>query len=748
MSVTLSPLAGAGWQFFDNNGIPLSGGLLYSYASGTSTQLATYTTISGNVANSNPIVLDSSGRPPQEIWITTGYGYKFVLQNSSGAQIWSYDNIPSNSPSPFANDASNIAYEQGYTVNAGFFVVGRSYLITSVGTTNFVSIGASANTVGIYFTATGVGSGTGTAQLSRTVQAKFQDSISVKDFGAVGDGSTDDTNAILSAISAMPSNGANLLFPQGTYIVNSNYVNGLKFNGFTNFSINGYGATIKVANGAAVTTNHEVMFFINCSYGTINGLIIDGNRANRTPAETASHCLSITDYCSQIIVNDVICKNSTTDGFFISTTVVGTQASYPTDIVLNNCIADNAYRNGLSVIGSLRLSVLGGEYKNTNGTSPQNGIDVEPDSVYTYGNQYLVVDGARLFNNTGTGITVTGINVPSVNSNVLITNVVGSNNTSAFIKIASCNNPTIRNVICENHSTATRGLIDVGLNGASVTNPIIDGVDFKTITATTTSGAYCLFMDVSPSGDITGIPSVNNINFEAISCPAIYSNGQVFLNNIYASYCVDSAITLNGNYSVLNNATIRHCQGSGGRAIYVAGTDVVLENITLIDCGDSSSRMIQIQGTGAIINNLNMLINGARPANLVGLYFAASCPALDISNVLANASSSNFTSAISFYDSTAVASHMRNVVPSPFVISTSWTIGTIANNASTYIDVSVPGVPVGAVTSATLPIGLAGAVISSSVLSAGTIRVVITNNTGGSVTFSTPTSVTVWAELF
>ena len=56
--------------------------------------------------------------------------------------------------------------------------------------------------------------------------------------------------------------------------------------------------------------------------------------------------------------------------------------------------------------------------------------------------------------------------------------------------------------------------------------------------------------------------------------------------------------------------------------------------------------------------------------------------------------------------------------------------------------------PVGAVTSATLPIGLAGAVISSSVLSAGTIRVVITNNTGGSVTFSTPTSVTVWAELF
>ena len=59
MAVSLSPLAGAGWQFFNNNGIPLAGGLLYTYAAGTSTPLATYTTFSGNISNSNPIILDS-----------------------------------------------------------------------------------------------------------------------------------------------------------------------------------------------------------------------------------------------------------------------------------------------------------------------------------------------------------------------------------------------------------------------------------------------------------------------------------------------------------------------------------------------------------------------------------------------------------------------------------------------------------------------------------------------------------------
>ena len=50
------------------------------------------------------------------------------------------------------------------TVNAGSFVIGNSYTIVTVGTTSFMSIGASANTVGVSFTATGVGSGTGTAR--------------------------------------------------------------------------------------------------------------------------------------------------------------------------------------------------------------------------------------------------------------------------------------------------------------------------------------------------------------------------------------------------------------------------------------------------------------------------------------------------------------------------------------------------------------------------------------------------------
>jgi hypothetical protein len=93
MSVSLSPYAGAGAQFFDNNGNPLAGGLIYTYAAGTTTPIATYTSSSGGTANANPIVLDSAGRTPAQIWLTAGNSYKFVLETALGVTIKTDDNI-------------------------------------------------------------------------------------------------------------------------------------------------------------------------------------------------------------------------------------------------------------------------------------------------------------------------------------------------------------------------------------------------------------------------------------------------------------------------------------------------------------------------------------------------------------------------------------------------------------------------------------------------------------------------------
>ena len=111
MAVNLSAFGGVGWQFFDNNGVILTGGLIYTYAAGGTTPAATYTTSAGNVAHTNPIVLDSAGRVPGgEIWLVMGTNYKFVLKTSTGTTIATFDNI--------YGSGSRVAYLDNFTGNA------------------------------------------------------------------------------------------------------------------------------------------------------------------------------------------------------------------------------------------------------------------------------------------------------------------------------------------------------------------------------------------------------------------------------------------------------------------------------------------------------------------------------------------------------------------------------------------------------------------------------------------------------
>lgn len=214
-TVTLSLFAGAGAQFFNTDGSILSGGKLYTYSAGSTTPLAVYTSLTGTVFHTNPIILDSAGRVPSgEIWLNVGIGYKFVLKSSNDLQIATYDNIPSAAQPPAANDADSIMYEDGTVVQAGSFIVGRMYRIVAINTTNFMSIGASSNTPGIHFIATGAGTGTGTAETSQTVESKLNNAaLTVLDFYADPTGVADSTAAFQAAVNSLKT----IYVPEGTY---------------------------------------------------------------------------------------------------------------------------------------------------------------------------------------------------------------------------------------------------------------------------------------------------------------------------------------------------------------------------------------------------------------------------------------------------------------------------------------------------------------------------------------------------
>jgi hypothetical protein len=94
----------------------------------------------------------------------------YTTSNGWGAGAWSPTITVALGTNPFtvsggSNTVTVTQNAHGYLTTAGAFTVGQQYKIVSVGSTSFTSIGASANTVGTIFTATGAGTGSGTASI-------------------------------------------------------------------------------------------------------------------------------------------------------------------------------------------------------------------------------------------------------------------------------------------------------------------------------------------------------------------------------------------------------------------------------------------------------------------------------------------------------------------------------------------------------------------------------------------------------
>jgi hypothetical protein len=90
MIATLSP--SPKMQFFTAAGVPLVGGKLFTYASGTTVPLATYTTSAATTENANPVILDSRGEA--NVWFGPSR-YTLLLKDSLDNLIWSVDGVNS-----------------------------------------------------------------------------------------------------------------------------------------------------------------------------------------------------------------------------------------------------------------------------------------------------------------------------------------------------------------------------------------------------------------------------------------------------------------------------------------------------------------------------------------------------------------------------------------------------------------------------------------------------------------------------
>lgn len=446
MSVNLSPVAGAAAQFLDNSGNVLTGGKLYTYAAGTTTPQATYTSGAGVTFHSNPIILDASGRVPAggEIWLTDGLQYKFVLKDANDVLIGTWDNligINSNFLNFYTQEETQTA-TQGQTVftlatvtyspganNLSVYVNGSkqiatvNYVETDSTTVTFLT-GLNVGDVVDFTTAVTLSSGVTNASLvvynqgdtdavDRTVELKLQEQVSVKDFGAVGDGITDDTAAIQACINA--SVGITSLTQQSThaifqvYLPAGNYkVSTLYLPRNTNMVGSGYSTRFTTTSAAAVLVIGRSLAESDWVQVNLKDFQIYGNMTGSGQVGIRALLTGAGGYIYKLQLENIYIRDMHTSGIFLTSTDAAGMLLYT---IFKNvqCVNSNGYGlytrfNVFNLANfvdcSFSENLLGGvfiDYFGSGSTAPAETIKFQNCSFESNGN---IIGGVQ----TGTGV--------------------------------------------------------------------------------------------------------------------------------------------------------------------------------------------------------------------------------------------------------------------------------------------------------------------------------------------------------
>lgn len=151
--------------------------------------------------------------------------------------------------------------------------------------------------------------------------------VNVKDFGAVGDGVTDDTNSIKAAIAAVP-NGGTVLFPAGTYLITSTQTNPILI---SQSGVNVVGNNATILNGSNRSFG---TFAISGSRVAVTGMTFNGNN-------TSLNTLLINETAKQVTISNCEiknCKQQLGDATYAVGILVKNGTS---DITIDNCYVHN-----------------------------------------------------------------------------------------------------------------------------------------------------------------------------------------------------------------------------------------------------------------------------------------------------------------------------------------------------------------------------------------------------------------------
>lgn len=247
--------------------------------------------------------------------------------------------------------------------------------------------------------------------------------VNVKQFGAKGDGVTDDTLAIQAAANATN----NVFIPDGTYMINA--IPGIILNNNQNIELS-KNAKLKVITNAA--DNYTVFKIQNVSNISITGGTLEGERSTHTGTTGAfGHGITM-DGATNITIDGVTCKNFWGDGIYIGG--ASAFAVLNTDIMMDKVTCLNNRRQGVSITFAERVTIKDCLLNGQNGMVPEAGIDIEPNPGQWTKDIHVINTVCN--DNNGVGINIYSTN--GTTKGTTISNCVLDRNNGSGLKIETC----------------------------------------------------------------------------------------------------------------------------------------------------------------------------------------------------------------------------------------------------------------------------------------------------------------------
>jgi parallel beta-helix repeat protein len=344
----------------------------------------------------------------------------------------------------------------------------------------------------------------------------------VKNYGAVGNGTQDDTNAIQAAINAVdPAAGGTVYVPNGVYLVRYNAQGGntsLNLKSNMTFQMDA-GAEIKLA--ANNSGWYQVIAISIAQDVTITGGTITGDRTSHTGA-TGEYGYGISIWNSKnITIDGVKARDCWGDGFFVD----GTDGTTSHNVTIQNCTYDHNRRQGLTICDLNGGTVTGSTFINTKGTSTEVGIDLEPyDSAQVVSN--ITISG-NTFRNNLAGVVAGGA-AGSV-SNVTISGNTLENNTGGGMWIDSSRSFAISSNIVRNNGDQGIELLGCpgfNVNGNQVYGNQGSGIRLEAGYNTSTVSTNCTIQYNTVTGNAwNGIELIGGSTYNSVTGNNIWGNG-------------------------------------------------------------------------------------------------------------------------------------------------------------------------------------------------------------------------------